>query len=114
MDRRSLLSSIGVALLSFKAYGAKLVGHSSAEAESASNELKQQMTLQAGSVFLLPEKPADGTTITFIPVGDLEKKPAVIKASGQAIMSEKEDLEVDLSASFTLYYNEKYKSWGLV
>ena len=116
MKRRFILSGLGLALLSLRSQLSQLGSTQSKNSQSNNgdvNSMEALVTLSAKQEFILPKNPTDGHFIIFRAESELTEGSAVIRRNGSLIMGQKEDLEVDLKAQFTLVYSENHKSWGL-
>ncbi|MFN9065769.1 MAG: hypothetical protein ACK5V3_00960, partial [Bdellovibrionales bacterium] len=116
VKRRFILGGLGLALLSLRSLVSQFGPNQNKNSQSKKGDTKAMenlVTLSAKQEFILPKNPTDGHFIIFRAADELTEGSAVIRRNGSLIMGQKEDLEVDLKAQFTLVYSENHKSWGL-
>ncbi len=117
MKRRFILGGLGLALLSLRSQLTQLGSSQPKNSQinvGDNNSMETSLViLSAKQEFILPKDPIDGHFIVFRADEDFKDGGAVIRRNGSLIMGQKEDLEIDLKAQFTLVYSEHYKSWGL-
>lgn len=129
MKRRFILSGIGLAILSLRShlshFGASQEkknqlsnsihknDKSNMDQKSNMSNMESLVILSPKQEFILPKDPVDGHFIVFRANDEVTQGAAIIRRNGSLIMGQKEDLEIDLKAQFTLVYSDKHKSWGI-
>lgn len=68
--------------------------------------------LRPGMDYRLPQNPEEGTELVFVPEGKWEGNPPCIRAGDAKIMGFNDDMQLDVSAKFTLIY-KKSEGWSL-